>query len=248
MRNVWVIAEKEYKHFFISPVAYAVAFMILLILGIIFYANIVAMITYSQGQAGQAPDISLVLSPLTTLILFTTPGITMRSLAEESKSGTLELLLTAPVRDWEVVVGKWLGAMLFLVTILALTWFYPIIMNLIVSPGIDQGLMASGYLGILLFSSAVIAIGVMASSFFSNQIAAFFATLGILLVLWMISYPAQMMGNTGGEVLRYLDMAEHFYSTFMKGIVDLKDVIYFVSATVLALFLGSVSVEMRRWR
>jgi ABC-2 type transport system permease protein len=245
MRNVWVIAQKEYKHYFISPVAYAVAFMILLILGIIFYANILAMTNFSQGQA---PGIEIVLSPLTTLLLFTTPGITMRALAEEQKNGTLELLLTAPVRDWEVVVGKWLGAMLFIITLLAATWFYAIILNQIVDPGIDQGLLVSGYLGILLFSSAVIAIGVMTSAFFGNQIAAFFATLGILLVLWMISYPAQVMGNTGGEVLRYLDMAEHYYNSFMQGIINLKDIVYYLSVTALALFLGSVSVEARRWK
>jgi ABC-2 type transport system permease protein len=245
MRNVWVIAEKEYKHFFISPVAYAVAFMILLILGIIFYASLAAMTMSNQGQA---PGINVVLAPLTTLLLFTTPGITMRALAEEQKSGTLELLLTAPVRDWEVVVGKWLGGMLFILTLLAVTWFYPIILNQIVSPGIDQGLLVSGYLGILLFSSAVVAIGVMCSSFFSNQIAAFFATLGILLVLWMISYPSQMMGSAGGEIMRYLDMAEHFYPTFMRGVIDLKDIVYYLSVTALALFIGTVTVETRRWR
>lgn len=245
MRNIWVIAEKEYKHFFISPVAYAVAFMILLILGIIFYASIIALTVSSQSQA---PGINIVLGPLTTLLLFTTPGITMRALAEEQKSGTLELLLTAPVRDWEVVVGKWLGAMMFVLTILAITWFYPIVLNLIVQPGIDQGLLITGYLGIILFSSATVAIGIMTSSFFSNQIASFFATLGILLILWMISYPAQMMGNVGGEVIRYLDMAEHFYPTFMQGIIDLKDITYYVSVSAIALFLGSMSVETRRWR
>lgn len=245
MRNVWTIAEREYKHFFISPVAYAVAFMILLILGIIFYASIAALMVQNQGQA---PGIDVVLAPLTTLLLFTTPGITMRTLSEEQRSGTLELLLTAPVRDWEVVLGKWLGSMLFIITLLAVTWFYPIILNQIVQPGIDQGMMVTGYLGILLFSSAIIAIGVMTSSFFSNQIASFFATLGILLLLWMISYPAQMMGNTGGEVLRYLDMAEHFYPTFMRGIIELKDIVYYVSVTAVALFLGAVTVEARRWR
>lgn len=137
MRNVWVIAEKEYKHFFISPVAYAVAFMILLILGIIFYASIIALTVSSQGQA---PGIDMVLAPLTTLLLFSTPGITMRSLAEEQKSGTLESLLTAPVRDWEVVVGKWLGSMLFILTLLAVTWFYPLVLNQIVQPGDQPGI------------------------------------------------------------------------------------------------------------
>jgi ABC-2 type transport system permease protein len=243
MRNVWVIAEKEYKHYFISPVAYAVAFAILLILGFLFYASVLG-----ASIQNAAPGLQVVLAPLTTLLLFTTPGITMRAIADEQKSGTLELLLTAPVRDWEVVVGKWLGAMLFVLTILALTWFYPIVLNLIVQPGIDQGMLMAGYLGLVLVSGAFLAIGVMTSSFFSNQIAAFFTSLGILLVLWMVSYPAQVSGNAGGEIIRYLDMSEHYYPTFIRGIIELKDVVYFLSVIALALFLGSVSVETRRWR
>jgi len=243
MRNIWVIAEKEYKHYFISPVAYAIALAIMLILGVLFYANMLAA-AYQQ----YAPGVQIIIGPLITLLLFTTPAITMRTIADEQKTGTLELLLTAPVRDWEVVVGKWLGGVLFILTLLVLTWFYPIILNQLISPGIDQGLMLTGYLGLLLLSSAFLAIGVMASSFFSNQIAAFFATLGLLLVVWMIGYPSLATGSSGGELLRYLDMSEHFYPTFFRGIIDLKDIVYYLSVTALALFLGSVSVEMRRWR
>lgn len=219
-----------------------VAFAILLILGIFFYANVLAA---SIQQF--APTIEIILGPLVTLLLFATPAITMRSLAEEQKNGTLEILLTAPVRDWEVVVGKWLGGVLFLITLLLATWVFPIILNQIVKPGIDQGLMVTGYLGIFLMASAFLAIGVMASSFFSNQIAAFFATFGILLVLWVISLPAQALGSTGGDLLNYLDMSVH-YSTFSRGIIDVKDVVYFVSVIGLCLFIGSVSVETRRWR
>jgi ABC-2 type transport system permease protein len=243
MRNIWIIAMKEFKQFVISPVAYAIAFAILLILGILFYANVLA-----ASAQQYAPTVQIIIGPLVTLFLFSTPAITMRALAEEQKNGTLEILLTAPVRDWEVVVGKWLGGMLFILALLLLTWFFPIVLNQIIEPGIDQGLMASGYLGLVLLSSAFLAIGVMASSFFTNQIAAFFATLGILLVLWMISYPAQVMGASGGELLRYLDLSEHFYNTFYRGVIELKDIVYYISVTALALFLGSISVETRRWR
>ncbi len=243
MRNVWLIARKEFQHYFISPIAYAVAFAILLILGILFYGNILG-----ASMQQMTPDIQIIIAPLTTLLLFTSPGITMRTLAEEQKTGTLELLLTAPVRDWEVVVGKWLGAMLFVLTVLALTLFYPLILNQLVQPGIDQGLMIAGYLGLLLVVGAFLAIGVLMSTVLNNQIAAFFATLGALLVLWMVSYPAQVMGSAGGELIRYLDMSEHFYPSFIRGIVELKDVVYYLSVTALALFLGSVSVETRRWR
>lgn len=245
MRNIWVIATKEFKHYFISPIAYAVAFAVLLILGLLFYANILAAVAQQF-----APSVQIVLGPMVTLLLFLMPAITMRSLADEQRSGTLELLLTAPVRDWEVVVGKWLGGMLFMLVLLLLVFLtYPLVLNAMVSPGIDQGLMVTGFLGMLLLSSVIIAIGVMSSSFFSNPIAAFFVTIGLLLILWMIGFPAQAMGSQGeGSLLSYLDLSEHFYPTFFVGILDLKDIVYFISVTALALFIGSLMVEMRRWR
>lgn len=244
MRNIWVIAQKEYKQYFISPIAYVVAFAIMLIVGFIFY-NVVVYAVLQQF----APTVQVVISPLVTILLFTMPAITMRTLADESRNGTLEILLTAPVRDWEVVVGKWLGGVLFVLTILLLTWFFPIVLNQITMPGIDQGLLVSGYLGLFLLSSAFVAIGVMASSFFNNQIAAFFAAMGITLLLWMISYPADSMGPGGAaDLLRYLGMSDHFFTTFYQGIIDLKDVVYYLSVIAVALFLGSISVETRRWR
>ncbi len=242
MRNIWIIARKEYKSYFISPIAYAVAFLIFLILGIIFYANILV-----AANQQYVPTVSIILSPLVTIFLFSIPALTMRSIADERKSGTMELLLTAPVRDGELIVGKWLGGYLFVLTIILVTWIYPIVLNLLIQPGLDQGLMVTGYLGLALVSSTFVAIGVVASSLFSNQIAAFFTTLGILLLLWMISYPAQALGSTGGELLRYLDLSEHLYNTFYQGIIEMQDVIYYVSVTGLALFLGSVSVQVRRW-
>jgi len=243
MRNIWVIAQKEFKQYFISPIAYAVAFAILLILGIIFYGSLVFSLNTQN-----VPDVRTILGPLVTILLFSMPALTMRTLADEQKTGTLEILLTAPVRDWEVVVGKWLGGVFFLLSLLLVTWFFPLVLNQMIEPGIDQGLMSAGYLGLFLLASAFLAIGVMTSSFFSNQIAAFFAALGILLVLWVIGYPAQAMGDGAGEILRYFDMAEHFYPTFYQGIINLKDVVFYLSVIAVALFLGSVSVETRRWR
>ncbi len=243
MRNIWILARKEYKHYFISPTAYAVAFMILLILGIIFYVNILAAVMQQY-----APSMQLVLNPMVTLLLFTTPAITMRSLAEEQKNGTLELLLTAPIRDWELVVGKWLGGLLFVVSILAVTLIYALVLNQLISPGIDFGVVLTGYLGLLLMMGTFIAIGVAVSSLFSNQIAAFFATLGILLALWMIGIPSQVMGGGGNAIIQYVDLSAHYYDTFYQGIIDLKDVVYYLSAIALLLFAGTVSLETRRWR
>jgi ABC-2 type transport system permease protein len=243
MRNIWVIARREYKLFFISPVAYAVSFMIFLILGIIFYANVAAAVAQQS-----APSVQIVIAPLVTLLLFTCPALTMRLLADEQRMGTMELLLTAPVRDIELVVGKWLGGFLFMLSLIAVTWVFPIILNLLEKPGIDQGMLVTGYLGLILLVAAFLAIGVAVSSFLSNQIAVFFITLSLFLVLWMISYPAQAMGSTGGDILRALDMSEHFYSSFYTGVLELKDIVYYLSVTCLGLIIGTMSVESRRWR
>lgn len=244
MRNIFTIAMKELRQIFISPIAYMVAFMIFVIIGIFFYSSVLAA-AYQQ----YAPTIQSVIGPLTTILLFAAPAITMRSVSEESRSGTLETLLTAPVRDWEVVFGKWLGAFLFLLIILLLTWIYPLMLNQIVSPGIDQGLMLTNYLGIFLMAGAVLAVGVACSSFFSNQIAAFFATLAVLLVFYLIGYPASLMGeSTGATIMRYLDMSEHMYRSFFAGTLRLTDLVYFASITVLALTIGSLAVESRRWK
>jgi len=243
MRNIWIIARKEYKSYFISPVAYAVAFLIFVVLGYILYSGIL----YAATQQQYVPDVTIILSPMIFIFLFTVPALTMRSIADERKTGTMELLLTAPVRDWELVVGKWLGAYLFVLTIILVTWLYPILLNRLIQPGLDQGLMLTGYLGVALATAAFVAIGVVVSSLFSNQIAAFFTTLGILLLLWIISNPAQSLGQTAGDILRYLSLSDHFYNTFNQGIIELADIIYYLSITTLALFLGSVSVQVRRW-
>lgn len=243
MRNIWVIARREYKLYFATPAAYLVAFMLLLILGVIFYANII------NAQLQQvAPGVEVVLGPMVTLLLFAIPAITMHLIAEEQRMGTIELLLTAPVRDHELVIGKWLGGFLFMLTILAVTWVYPILLNLIVDPGIDQGPLVSGYLGVMLICSALVAIGVAVSTLFSNQIAAFFATLGVFLLLWLIGLPSQALGAFGGDLIGYLDFSDHFFSTLYRGVIDLSDVVYYLSVTGLGLFLGSLFVETRRWR
>jgi ABC-2 type transport system permease protein len=248
MRNIWTIAKREFRQYFISPVAYIVAFMLFLILGIFFYANLAAASVQQFSGNPYAPGIQVILGPFVTILLFTSPAITMRTLAEEQRMGTLELLLTAPVRDWELVVGKWLGAFLFMLVLIAGTWIYPIVLNNLVEPGIDQGVLVSGYLGLILMIGAILAIGVSISSLFNNQIAAFFAFLAVLLVLWLVGNVSQASGGVGSEILGYLDLDDHFFSSFFLGVIELKDIIYYLSVTVLALFLGTINVEMRRWR
>lgn len=242
MRTVWIIGLREFKRYFSTPAAYLIAFFFLLIMGFIFYVNL-----WFAVQSQFPPGISDILGPLVFLLLFATPGITMHLLADEQRMGTIELLLTAPVRDWELVIGKWLGGFMFMLTLVAVTLIYPLILNQLVEPGIDQGPLITGYLGLILICAALVAVGVTVSSLFSNQVAAFFLTLVIFLLLWIISAPAQASPG-GGELLNYLDFRQHYTATFQQGVIDARDLIYYLSLTALSLFFGSVIVEARRWR
>jgi ABC-2 type transport system permease protein len=132
--------------------------------------------------------------------------------------------------------------------LLLVTWIYPLILNQLVDPGIDQGPLGTGYLGLVLLSCALIAIGVAISSLFKNQNAAFFATLGTFLLLWLISVPSAASGSAGSEFISYIDIRSHFFETLYRGVIELSDIVYFLSLTSLALFLGSISIEFRRWR
>jgi ABC-2 type transport system permease protein len=246
MINIWTISKREYNLYFASPIAYMIAFVILLTLGIFFYLNM----QVAAAQQGYVPGVETTLIPMGTLLVLVTPAITTKLLAEERRLGTIELLLTAPVRDWELVVGKWLGGFFLLVTIIALTLVYPLMLNQFVDPGIDQGPLLSGYLGILLVGASLIAIGVFISSLFSNQIAAFITTMGVFIFLWWIIGPiSQVIGPTSSssEVLSFLDYSAHYFDTLVRGVIDLKDIVFYVSVTALFLFLGTMSVEIRRW-
>jgi ABC-2 type transport system permease protein len=247
MRNIWIISKREFKLYYASPTAYLIAFLILLVLGILFYLNIQVA---SQQQF--APGVQITLAPMATLIMLATPAITTRLLADEQRMGTIELLLTAPVRDWELVVGKWFGAFLFLLTIIVISLIYPLALNQLVSPGIDQGPLISGYLGIILVTAALVAVGVAISSFFNNQIAAFATTMGVFILIWWIISPiAQTVSpaaGVGSVVINYLDFSSHFFNNLLTGVIDLQDVMFYLSVIALGLFVGTLSVETRRWR
>ena len=247
MRNIWTIAKREYKIYFSSPLAYIVMLIILSVIGAIFALNLINLTSNPFGQ-NQAPDISIVTGPMAFLLVFSVPALTMRLLADEQRMGTLELMLTAPVRDWELVVGKWLGSFLFVLTIIAITFVFPFVLNTMVTPGIDQQMMLSSYLGIILVAAAFLSIGVSISAMFSNQFAAFFLSMGLLVILWfLIGIPAQIL-FTGGGIFDYLNMNSRFYNSMNQGIINLSDIVYFLSVTALGLFIGSIATESRRWR
>ncbi|NPA31732.1 MAG: ABC transporter permease subunit [Chloroflexi bacterium] len=247
MRTVWIIARREFRRYFTSPVGYLVLFLYLFILGLIVNNSLQQAYAFSVFQGAPPPGADIVIGPMLTLLVFSIPALTMRLLAEEQASGTLELLLTAPVRDWELVVGKWLGAFLFVVVLLALTLIYPLALHLLTEPGLDWGPVISGYLGLLLVSAALLALGVAVSALFRSQVAAFVVTLALFLFLWMISSLASA-GSPSEGVLRYLDFGHHFYTSFFRGVIDLQGVVYYLSVTAFGLFVGTVIIESRRWR
>ncbi|MBW8011152.1 MAG: ABC transporter permease subunit [Chloroflexi bacterium] len=246
MSKIWTIARREYKQYFTSPAAYAVAAMILLIIGLIFVSEVSSGID-SFGQ--YVPDVINIIFPISFLFLFAIPAITMHVFSEETNSGTIELLLTAPIRDWEVVIGKWLGAFLFMLTIIGTTWVYPIALNYMIDPGIDQGVLLSGYLGLAFVAGVFVAIGVTISTFFSSQVASFITTMGVFIVMWwLIPIPARLGGTAWAELMNYLDFNSHFAATLAIGTIALSDIVYFVSVITFALLVGTVSLETRRWR
>ena len=157
-------------------------------------------------------------------------------------------MLTAPVRDFELVAGKWLGAMLFVLSLALITLVYPIILNNFVTPSIDWMVIISSYIGLILVISALLAIGVGVSAIFTNQFAAFFTTLGLFFFLWfMVSLPASYLQESG-EVLNYLSLSGHFSQSMNIGTINLGDIAYYLSLTVLGLFVGTTAIEIRRWR
>jgi ABC-2 type transport system permease protein len=246
MRNVWTIAKREFRYYFISPVAYVIAFVIFIAMG----AYFAAYIYYAANSMGQVtPTVEPFIWFLGFLFVIFLPPITMRSISEESRTGTMELLLTAPVRDWELVFGKWLGAFLFVLSVIAVTWIYPLILNAIVQPGIDQGALLTGYLGVMLLAASFLGIGIMISTIFSNQVATLIATWLILFFAWFLfGVFSQVIPAPGNTLIQFLDLRAHFETNFLNGVLNLTDMVFYLSVTALTIFLGSIFVEVRRWR
>ena len=252
--RIWPIYKKELRLYFTSPVAYVLLTIFLLIAGYFFY-SIFAFFTRASMQTAMNPgmgrDLNVtdsVLRPLfsnvSVILLLLMPLVTMRLFAEERRAGTIELLLTYPVRDGAVLVGKYLAGLTLYGVMLAGTLIYPAI--LLYFAKVEWGPLATGYLGLVLMGGMFLAIGLFASSLTENQIVAAIVTFGILLMLWVLGGTAEFAGGPLGAVLTHLSILEH-NDTFAKGVLDTKDIIYYVDFTVLALFLTLRSLEARRW-
>jgi ABC-2 type transport system permease protein len=249
------IFKKELRLYFTSPIAYVVLAVFSLIAGYFFTYVFRYFVLFSM-QASMNPmlarDLSVtegVLRPLfqnvSVIMLFFLPFLTMRLFAEEKKSGTMELLLTYPIRDGEVLLGKYLAALVFFLVMLSLTFTYPVLVSW--TTRMEWGPLLTGYLGLVLQGAAFIAVGLLVSSLTENQIIAAAVSFGTLLIFWVISWASESAGGTLGRVLSHLSITEHFDS-FAKGVIDTKDVIYYLNMTVLSLFFTLRSLDSKRWR
>lgn len=256
MRNVLAIAWRDIRAMFVSPIAYVVLTGFVL-LGGWFFFNLLAQFNrlvsvYSGVQGYDTTWLNLndaVISPLlqnlSVVLLIVIPMITMRSFAEERSVGTYELLFTSPVRVSEIVLGKFLAGIALVTLMVGITLLYPGILMLYGNP--ESGLIASGFLALYLTAISYVAVGNFASALTSNQIVAAVTALVILLLLFVVSWPAEGAGESLKAFLTYLSVTEHFTS-MMRGVLDTKDVVYFASLIAVFLFLNHRAVEAARWK
>jgi ABC-2 type transport system permease protein len=236
--NMIAILRKEMRAYFVSPIAYVVIAAFLLMCGVFF-----AILALAQPGSVDA-SMGIVFGNATVVLLIVAPALTMRLVAEEQKSGTIELLLTAPVRDWEVVIGKYLASLILFLIAIALTLFYPLVLKRYGTP--DTGPIIGGYIGLILFGAAFLSVGVLASALTQNQVISALVAVAILLGLWLIGAFADSARPPVSDVLNYLSIISH-YNDFEQGLIDTKDIVYYLSVIAVALFLAVRTLETRRW-
>ena len=236
MRNVASIASRELKSYFVSPVAYAVGFFFLLIMGAWFYF-ITLRGTHAASLVGIFDLLGYLCVPVAAVI-------TMHLFAEERRSGTIELLMTYPINDWEVVVGKYLASLFLYLFVLALSLQYPIILGMMGSP--DWGAIFTGYIGALLLGAAFLAMGVLASSLTRSAVVAAIICLLMLFTLRMLSAGSTIGGGLG-TVLHYISFSGQL-NDFSKGLIDTRDIVYLGSFIIFTLFTAVRVIEINRWK
>ena len=238
--RVSAIARRDFTALFVSPVGWVVAgLFIFLVSGFGFIATVLA------GQQATMAGVFGVITNFLMVVLI--PLLTMRVLAEERAQGTLELLLTSPVRDWELTAGKWFGAFAFYVMLIATTVVYVVILR-VYAAGLDLGLIGATYLGLVLVGAEAIAIGVLASSLTRNQIVAFFIAMALLLMIWYAGYVIGFFVAPPANLFFEYIGGWNRFQAFSLGQAALRDIVYFVTLTVGALFLTTRVLASRRWR
>ena len=253
MGNILTLAQKELRAYFVSPIAYVLLVFFALLFGYFYASSINFMVQLSMGQFGMGgPQIvninEFMIRPLfgntAVILLFMLPMLTMRSFAEEKRSGTIELLLTSPLTDFQIIMGKFLGAMALYPLMLSLTLVHLGVLFWYGEP--EWAPVLSGYRGVLLMGATFISLGLAISSMTKNQVVAGVFTFGVFLGLWIIGWLGDASGTMTQSVLAYLSILEHL-DDFSKGVIDTTHVTYYVSFITLGLFLTAKSMDMARW-
>lgn len=236
MKNIWAVATRELRGYFLSPVAYVIIALFLALAGYLF-----ALILANGRQA----TLTGLVQNVSVLYLFLMPAIGARLLAEEQRTGTIELLLTNPVQEWQVVTGKFLSSVMLVLVMVALTLLFPLFLYIFGSP--DTGPIVTGYVGILLQAAAFLAVSLFASSLTQNQVVAYIIAFAMLLVLWLSDNLGQFVGGTIGAIVSYTSVINHFQS-FPQGVIQSNDVVYYVTLILAGIVLSTLSLQSRRYR
>lgn len=236
MRNVWAIATRELRSYFLSPLAYLVAAFFIFGSGLLFWLIL---------QSAREASLRGLIQNVFVLFLFVIPMISMRLLAEEQRSGTMELLMTNPVQEWQIVAGKFIGSELFIGFMLVVTLVFPLFLFIFGSP--DAGPIVTGYLGVIVQGSAFLAVGLLASSLTDNPIVAGVVSFIVLLAFWLSDNIGQAIGGSFGTVVSYLSLINHVQS-FSQGVIDSKDLVFYLTVIAAGLVLSTLSLQSRRYR
>ena len=235
MSHILTIGGRQFRSYFNGPVAYIVICIVMLTLGFFFWNTF-----FLYGRASTREMFRW----LSLILVFSLPALTMGLLAEEKRTGTIELLITMPVTEAQVILGKFLGVLGLYAVILVLTLAYPISVSTL--GDLDWGPVWSGYLGLFLQGSAVLAIGLMASSWTDNQLIALFVALTLSVFFWILDKFLALLPTNAASALEWLSFDYHFQS-MARGVIDLRDVVFFFSVAAFALALGFRALESRRW-
>jgi len=259
LRNVWALVEKEWRHYFGSPIAYVALAMWSALFGFFFWVIFKQFLFYSMQTAQQMEMgggfklslndlvISAVLRNMAVVALFVLPMLTMRLFAEERRQGTIELLATAPLTDLQIVMGKFLGALAFYTLMLAAGFLNFALLWKFATVAPEWKPLATGALALFLVGAAFIALGLFLSTLTKNQIIAGILGFGLALLFWVLGWLDQPMADTTTKIVSYLGITNHI-DPLMKGVVDLKDLVFYLSFTVFGIFLAHQSVTSQRWR
>jgi ABC-2 type transport system permease protein len=254
MKNVWTVARRDFRAYFTSPIAYIVIAGFLVIMGWMFFQNLLHFnlqnMQYQNFNMGKGVSITDgIVRPLygnmNVIFLFLVPFITMRLFAEERKLHTIELLITSPVTLTEIILGKFLSALLLVLVMMGLTAVYPVILVLTGNP--DIGPIVTSYVGTILLAGCYLALGILFSAMTENQIVAGALTFATGLFFWLVSWASQNAGPVWGDLFMFLSLISH-YNNFSQGILNTSDIFYYLSFIGVGLYLTHRVLDSYRWR